>query len=1087
MDLPLAKSPWMLFGLGVWISVCPASTAENDDLKALYQKANQLYEQGKDRDAIPVEQKIIEILRRIRGPEHPETAEALYSLGFIFYKLGEYTEAEPLYLQALRIRQKMLGPESPDTASSLNSLATLYDATSQYTKAEPLFVEALRIRKKVLGPEHSLTANSLNNLALVYDHLHEYTKAVSLYQEALRISQKVSGPENPHAAAFLDNLGSLYRVMAEYDKAEPVLQEAYRIRKNVLGSDHPETAISIDHLGGLYQEMGEYAKAESLLKDALRIRQSVFGPTALATALSLNNLGELYTDMGEYAKAEPPLSEALRIRQNGLGPDHIATATSLNNLALLYYHLGDYAKAEPLYEKARQVMMKVNGPLHPDTAIAISNLAELYREMREYARAESLDKQALLIRKKVLGNESLATANSLSNLAALYHDMKDYAKAEPLCKEALQVMLKMNGPEHPATAISLNNLGTLYEATGEYAKAEPFFKEALRIWQNVLGSEHSLTAICLRNLATVEFDLNRLDEAAALAHQESAVELPILSRIFSFTSERQRLAYLDSFEPYGLLPSLKGSEKDFASAVLHYKGVVLDSIVEDRLLAKASQGSADRKLVEQLNQDKRQLGQLLLQPPQKLTAETSHRIDALQGEFEEIEGRLAQHLTGVGQVRYALGVRLEQVQSTIPNDGALVEYLRYQRYLGRGKTEQHYGAIVIFPEGVPLWVPLGTATEIEELVRKYGSLVRDSREEEELSANLQTLYQALWAPIGEAMPSQTKRIIISPDGQLNFISFATLLTKDHQFLAQRYSLQYAASGRDLLREVKPSIAQEVVLFANPDFRLAPTATIAKADNGLSDPGPESIGRGERGDIEAWSFGRLEGTQKERDDLVKKFAGWGWKSTDFTEKEATKKALLEIHSPSILHLATHGFFAEEEPPQLEAEPAAFLNDLGSVSKSGFFKNPMHRSGLALAGAQTTIEAWKRKEGPPVENDGILTAEDVSTLDLQGTWLVTLSACDTGSGEARAGEGVMGLRRGFIQAGAQNLLMTLWPISDEVTVQIMNDFYEAAHNGGNAPEALAQVQRYWLVKLRTEQGLSPAVNLAGPFIMSSQGRP
>ena len=165
----------------------------------------------------------------------------------------------------------------------------------------------------------------------------------------------------------------------------------------------------------------------------------------------------------------------------------------------------------------------------------------------------------------------------------------------------------------------------------------------------------------------------------------------------------------------------------------------------------------------------------------------------------------------------------------------------------------------------------------------------------------------------------------------------------------------------------------------------------------------------------------------------------------------------------------------------------MNVRESVSKSPFFMNPMHRSGLALAGAQTTIEAWKQGEVPPVENDGILTAEDVSTLDLQGTWLVTLSACDTGSGEARAGEGVMGLRRGFIQAGAQNLLMTLWPISDEITVQLMSDFYEAAHRSGNAPAALAEVQREWLVKLRAEKGLGEAVNLAGPFIMSSQGKP
>jgi CHAT domain-containing protein len=166
--------------------------------------------------------------------------------------------------------------------------------------------------------------------------------------------------------------------------------------------------------------------------------------------------------------------------------------------------------------------------------------------------------------------------------------------------------------------------------------------------------------------------------------------------------------------------------------------------------------------------------------------------------------------------------------------------------------------------------------------------------------------------------------------------------------------------------------------------------------------------------------------------------------------------------------------------------------------------MHRSGLALAGAETTLEAWKRGDVPPIETDGIVTAEDTTTIDLKGTWLVTLSACDTGSGEARAGEGVMGLRRGFIQAGAQNLLMTLWPISDEVTVQIMSDFYDAADTSGNAPEALAEVQREWLVQLRDGKGpkfdrvkdedaikgrggLAKAVTFAGPLIMSSQGKP
>jgi CHAT domain-containing protein len=148
--------------------------------------------------------------------------------------------------------------------------------------------------------------------------------------------------------------------------------------------------------------------------------------------------------------------------------------------------------------------------------------------------------------------------------------------------------------------------------------------------------------------------------------------------------------------------------------------------------------------------------------------------------------------------------------------------------------------------------------------------------------------------------------------------------------------------------------------------------------------------------------------------------------------------------------------------------------------------MHRSGLAVAGAQRTLQAWDRGEIPPTENDGIVTAEEVGGLKLDGTWLVALSACDTGGGEVKAGEGVMGLRRGFVQAGAQNLLMTLWPIDDEATVAIMLDFYDAAFKSGNASQALADTQRNWLVKLRNERGLLQAVRLAGPFIMSSQGK-
>ncbi len=877
MARPLAKSPFVLLALALWILACAASLAEDDDPKALNQQVKQLIEQAKYQEAIPIAEKAVEVAKRVRGPEHPETADALNNLGLLFKKTGDYAKAEPLYQEAVRIRQKVLGSENPGTATSLNNLAGLYLDMGEYAKAEALLQEALRIWQKALGPERLDTATGLNNLALLYWIMGEYAKAEPLDLEALRIFQKVLGPANPYTATSLNSLAELYQDMGEYSKAEPLLQEALRIRQKVLGSEHPDTATSLDNLAELYRVFGEYAKAEPLYQEGLRIRQKVFGP------------------------------------------------------------------------------------------------------------------------------------------------------------------------ENPDTTISLNNLALLYQNMGEYAKAEPLYQEALRIRQKVFGQNMPIRRASIPGLF-VPSDTVR----------QSRTPLP------------------------GSVPA-KGSCQNYTPRLDNL--AFCESLAGLTRLRSCPPG-------------------LLFQPAQKLSAETNQRIEALEAEVEKIESELAQHVAGLGQARHALGVSLQQVQLTIPNDGALIEYLRYGHYLGKGKWEWRYGAIVLFSKGAPLWIPLGKAKDVEQLVRRYGRLVRGSPEEEELSANLQALYEALWEPIGQVLPSQTKRTIISPDGELNFISFATLLTKDKQFLAQTYEVQYVASGRDLLRELKPSTAKEVVLFANPDFGLTPTPMLAKADNGSSYPASKSIRGSEKRDVEDWSFESLDGTQKESDELIKKFAGWGWTPSDFTAKGATKEALLKIHSPYILHLATHGFFAKKDPTTAQTEPGAQLGGRQSVTQSKFFKNPMHRTGLALAGAQTTIEAWKRDEVPPVENDGILTAEDVSTLDLQGTWLVTLSACDTGSGEARAGEGVLGLRRGFIQAGAQNLLMTLWPISDEVTVQMMSDFYDAAHQTGNAPQALAEVQREWLVQLRDGEGpkfdavkdaikgrggLAKAVNLAGPFIMSSQGKP
>ena len=413
------------------------------------------------------------------------------------------------------------------------------------------------------------------------------------------------------------------------------------------------------------------------------------------------------------------------------------------------------------------------------------------------------------------------------------------------------------------------------------------------------------------------------------------------------------------------------------------------------------------------------------------------------------------------------------MQAALGKNETLIELLRYSHYVGKSEFEMRYGAVVIPPEGNPTWTSLGVAQEIEKNVGLYQKSARGQTDEPTLTSVLHALHEQIWSPIEKALPTETKTVIISPDVELSFVSFATLIGDDDKFVGEEYSVRYVASGRDLLREFKTASNSKANVYANPDFGGKPASVDSSRGTVVA---LRSI---EMRDLQNISLPPLPGTEAEAAALQKRF---GSSAKVFLGVNATKAEVQKVESPRILHLATHGFFLQEIELAQSSDPLQRGEDI----PKGKLVNPMHRSGLALAGAQTTLQAWGRGEVPPIENNGIVTAEEVGGLKLNGTWLVVLSACETGLGEARAGEGVMGLRRGFIQAGAQNLLMTLWPISDQTTVQIMLDFYDSAEKTHNAPQALADVQRGWLVKLRKERGLLDAVRLAGAFIMSSQGK-
>jgi tetratricopeptide (TPR) repeat protein len=1020
--------------------------------------------------AEPLFQRALAIDEKTLGPEKAETATNINNLGSLYWTMGNYAKAEPLFQRALAIKEKTLGEQNRDTAISLDSLALLYRDEGDYAKAAPFAQRALAIREKTLGESHRETGVSCANVAEIYQAMGEFAKAEPLLQRAVAIFEKTLGPQHPETAISLNNLAALYGATGAYAKAESLYERSLAIREKALGPQHPDVAISLANLAAIQENLGNYAKAQALFQRALEIDEKALGPFHPHTAGRLDNLAGFYKTMGDDAKAEPLYQRALAIREKALGPQHPDVAASLNSLADFFEACGEYAKPEPLFVRALAIREKTLGPMHPETANSLNNLAELYRKTGKAAKAEPLLVRALSILETKMGPQYPGVGLILNNLAALYESMGDLAKAEPMMTRALALRERTLGLQHPDTGTTANNLGELYAAKGDYQKAEPLLLRALAIKEKALGPEHPDLAVSLANLALLDIDLGKRLEALEFCQREAKVTTAHLGNILSFTSEQERLAFQKTVFPFSLPASLD-SAPDIAEAVLHYKGVVLDSLLEDRLVAEASRNAAQRKVIDQLRAARQRLTQLLMEASKNLSPEAMRgreaEREARAREVEQLEGGLARAVAGLGKARRALSVTVGQAQSALASDQALVELLRYGRYLGNGKWEAHYGAVVVGAE--VRWVPLGVAAEIEKDVRIYGKSVRGQTDETALRAVLMRLYERLWAPIDAALPAGVKTIILSPDSDLNFVSFVTLLAPDERFLGEKYSIRYAASGRDLLREIAPSKGKGMTVFGGPDF-----GGRAKAAAG-------------------YFLLPLPGAAAECAALKTQNESAGISVQDFTGPAATEAQLKRTVSPRVLHLATHGFFLPED---LNDDPSSHGNSgMGGVTHppggdqkpKGLLQNPMIRSGLALTGAQRTLDAWARGEAPPSDNDGVVTAEEVGGLKLQGTWLVTLSACDTGVGEARAGEGVMGLRRGFIQAGAQNLLMTLWPISDDTTVKIMLDFYDRALKSGNAPQALADTQREWLVKLRKEKGLTEAVNLAGPFIMSSQGQP
>jgi CHAT domain-containing protein/tetratricopeptide (TPR) repeat protein len=929
----------------------------------------------------------------------------------------------------LAIERDVLGAIHEDVAGSLELLAELRTEQENFAAARTALQEVLTIHTKLSGPDHWRAASArlalanLERLATLdpkqrqrhakasqlYDRalqLHRLGKpdqALPLAQEALEIRKQVLGDAHLDYAQCLNCVGVLYRYMGDYAHAEPLLRQASAVSKRVLGDRHPEYANTLNNLGSLHARMGDYAKAELLYREALAIAKQALGDTHPDSAPFLDNLASLYSDMGDYTKAEPLYRQALEVRRQALGDTHPDYVNTLNNLGLLYERMGDYAHAEPLLRQALETRKQALGVEHPDYVTTLNNLGLLYERMGDYAQAEPLLRQALETRKQTLGVEHLDYAISLNNLAGLYRDMSDYAAAEPLLRQALEIHRQVLGVEHPGYAHSLTNLAGLLHDVGNEAQAEPLLRQALIIREK------------------------------------------LLEKIFAIQSERQRIDFLRSLRAslmVYLSIALSGSgpgPADLYGHVLLWKGAVAARQAEDRL---ARDQPELRPLIDDLNRSRSLWAQAAFSVPAPERRGAWHeQLNRLRDQKEELESRLARLSGAYRQWRQ---ISAADVAGGLPQAVALIELFEYIHYSppkekkGRTRAEGRLLAFILRQGREPALVPLESSQAISQAVQSWRDRLRDG-DVPALDAASARVAERVWKPLAPHLVG-VQTVVVAPDGALCRFPLAALPgTRPGTYLLEDLNLGYATSGRHVMELLAGSAppTRGILAVGGIDYGAPVARAQAEADGvrGRSAPLDDRTRAG---------FAALPGTGVEARSALQTFqrAFPGEPALLLTGGDPSEERIKgELAARRrFLHFAGHGFFA---PPTfvsaLRAGAGAAdapFRGLSRDEERAFGLSPMLLSGLALAGVDRPVGG---PANAPLAEDGILTAEEVAGLDLRGTELVVLSACETGLGNVAGGEGVLGLQRAFQSAGAQTLVTSLWKVDDAATAVLMDEFY------------------------------------------------
>jgi hypothetical protein len=974
-------------------------------------------------------------------------------------------------------------------AARLNSQAQSEAEKGWYPHAERSLEQAVAASVGALGPAHPTTLALRNNLAVLYMNfgrglvveVERIKDAEMLLKQTLTTQQGILGDRDPDTLQSMRNLADNYSRQERYAEAELLLERELATRKTVQGIQHPDTLASFQQLATLYMTQGRYAETEALLRQRLAALEKVQSKIHPATLDALDECASFYCQQERYVEAESLYKRALMNRETLLGIDHPDTLAAMNRLAMLYAIQKQYTDAEQLYKRVID---------------AASRILQTLRTRNQTAAKHSMRQleEAYLIEKDF--NEVEGTA--LDGMTTFYFSQGRYHEAVPWGEKALAAHERVLGANHPTTLMSINSLAYLYSTERRNAEAEALFKKLAQ------ARKHFSTEIGLTwatNLAVLYAASHRAEEAFQLIRQVQELQTGILWQLSSVSSSEQSVLAIEQaqakFDIFLSLLCRDSAQHVQAAADLVLRRKRLD--LEIALTRRAAQFSGPRSRLEPLIRDaavlRKQVTRQSMAGRQDIPSPATYaeELGKLSEHLEWRERELAKEvhkelasetlasalkdwntfatwrLTGVipGSIvdEELREVTRQAVASALPHGSTLVEFLRFNVFDPEAISNQketwkpaRYVAFAI-PSGdgeSVRMIDLGEAEPIDQMITTFRrSLTGEAdlgsvevRADLDVHAIGRRLRCAILDPVTREVAD--RRLLLAPDAGLCLCPFEVLPNEDGSLVMDDFQISYLGTGRDLVRlRKKPAVIPEPdIVAADPDFRLK--RENVKSDDATSDRSQRHGASARAHQIRGsgLTFDPLPGTRKEGERIGKLLRVEPW-----MDKSVLKSKLGQCRSPRILHIATHGFFLPDprRDPNRDWQ-VGFLGGFHRLQGPGM-ENPMLRSGLALAGAQT----WVDQGEPPEEaEDGLLTAEDVTAMDLRGTELVVLSACDTGVGEVRIGLGVFGLRRAFELAGARTLVVSLWKVPDDITRELMERFYSNLVDGKDRLTALRLAQ-------------------------------